>query len=81
MVRIILIALLGLVAAIVGLVFILRPEPPRLPLDRDHAPFQRVVAEREKGCLHCHGPGEKNARKPSHPLANDCFRCHSWREA
>lgn len=76
MVRIILIALLALIAIVVLAVFLLRREPPRLPLDADHT-TQRI----ESHCLSCHGMGERNARKPSHPNASDCFRCHSYKEA
>jgi len=76
MMRIILLVLLGLVAAIVLLTLLLRPEPPRLPLDRDH-----TRSKVESACLSCHGPGEKNARKPNHPNANDCFRCHTYKDA
>ena len=81
MVRVILIVLLAAVAAIAAAAFFLRPEPRPIPADRDHLLYQQVTVDREKGCLHCHGPGEKNARKPKHPLANDCFRCHTWRQA
>ena len=76
MVRGILIVFLVLIAAIVLAVLLLRPEPPPLPLDRDHTAL-RVEAH----CLTCHGPGEKNARKPTHPNARDCFRCHNYKEA
>lgn len=76
MVRIVLIALVLLVAAIVLVVLLLRPEPPRIPLDIDHTSDRR-----EPQCLTCHGHGERNARKPTHPNANDCFRCHVYKEA
>jgi len=76
MLRIALIALLIVVAIIVVATLLLRPEPPRLPLDRDH-----MESRQESHCLSCHGPGEKNPRKPNHPNANDCFRCHTYKEA
>ena len=76
MVRIILIAILALAAAIGVASYFLRPEPPRMPRDQDH-----VSTMASKQCLSCHGPGEKNPRKPTHPSANDCLRCHAWRES
>ena len=75
MVRVILIALLGLIAAVGVATYFLRPEPPRIPLDSDHGAWQNDAA-----CLNCHGPGQKNARKPTHPNANDCRRCHLFAE-
>ena len=69
--RIVLIAILALIAAIAVAAYFLRPEPPMMPRDADHLAHQT-----EKQCLTCHGPGEESPRKPTHPNANDCFRCH-----
>ena len=76
MLRIILVALILLIAIVVAAVFILRPEPPQMPRDPDH-----VSSHAPDGCLSCHGPGEKHPRKPTHPNANDCFRCHTFKGA
>jgi cytochrome c553 len=76
MVRIILIVLIALIAIIAVASYFLRPEPPRMPYDADHA-----SSHSEKECLSCHGPGQKNPRKPTHPIANDCFRCHTLKDA
>jgi hypothetical protein len=27
-------------------------------------------------CMECHGPGEENALKDSHPPKYECLRCH-----
>ena len=71
MIRVILIIILALIAAIAVAAYFLRPEPPMMPRDIDH-----VSSRTEKQCLSCHGPAEKNARNQRHPNANDCFRCH-----
>ena len=75
-IRIILIVLLALIAAVAVAAYFLRPEPPRIPRDPDH-----LASLSEVRCLSCHGPGEKNARKERHPIANDCFHCHLLKEA
>ena len=46
---------------------------PAIPADADHA---TTDAER---CLACHGPGQRSARGPNHPLNNQCFNCHERR--
>jgi hypothetical protein len=54
------------------LVVTLRRQPPDIPADADHLDAHRTAAR----CLECHGPGQKNARPPNHPLGNDCWQCH-----
>jgi hypothetical protein len=70
--RLVLIAILALIAAIAIAAYFLRPEPPMMPRDMDH-----LARQSEKQCLSCHGLGQKVPRKPTHPNANDCFRCHN----
>ena len=71
MLRVVLIALLALIAALAVATYFLKPEPPMMPRDGDH-----LAQKTEKQCLDCHGPGARSPRKPTHPNANDCFRCH-----
>jgi len=44
---------------------------PPIPADSDHS-----TAAGADQCLHCHGPGMKNARGKNHPLNDRCFSCH-----
>jgi cytochrome c553 len=74
--RLILIAILALIAALAIAAYFLRPEPPMMPRDPDH-----LARQTEKQCLACHGPGQQRPRKPTHPNANDCSRCHNMKPA
>jgi len=44
---------------------------PPIPADADHA----GVGDPAR-CLACHGPGQREARGPNHPLNDQCFGCH-----
>ena len=72
------IAIILLLAVAMVAAFVLRKEPPPIPKDHDHLESMSTP-EREKACLGCHGPAGKNKRPPTHPNANDCFRCHEFR--
>lgn len=70
------VALLGCLAALAGLVAWLavrNPQPPLVPPDRDH------VFVSDEGCLTCHGPAGSLPKTPTHPIGNDCLRCHGSR--
>ena len=51
--------------------FSFRKRPPVLPADLDH---RRSIQSTQ--CLACHGPGQRDARSPNHPLNDRCFDCH-----
>ena len=62
-------------AAVLVLVLALRnPPAPFLPVDDDH-----VVGPDLSSCIDCHDPDGAAPRGKTHPLGNDCFRCHSSR--
>ena len=68
---------LTLVAALAVLVVFLAlrgRQPPLLPTDRDHARFVDAFT-----CLRCHGPDSPHPQTPTHPLGNECLRCHGSR--
>lgn len=67
-------AALGAAALVILWLAMSNRQPPLLPADRAHAEFAGP-----EGCLTCHGPGKSRPRPPSHPVANDCMRCHGRR--
>ena len=62
----------GLMTAALVLYSMSQRRPP-IPADGDHGGVSSAVE-----CLTCHGPAEKNARGPNHPLDDKCFSCHEW---
>jgi hypothetical protein len=72
--RIGLLALIAVSAALVAYLAVRNPQPPQLPVDEAHA--SRLGAT---PCLDCHGPAGPAPRSRSHPLGQDCLRCHGTR--
>ena len=64
------IALVAL-AALVTFLAVRGRQPPILPADTDHTRFISSGA-----CLSCHGPQGGSPQPKTHPLGNDCMRCH-----
>ena len=67
---------LAIVAVVLagGMLWILatREPPPPTPGDSVHAGWRAG----EESCLTCHGVDGPNPRGKSHPLDQQCFRCH-----
>jgi cytochrome c553 len=61
-------------AALVAWLALSSRQPPLLPRDEVHAPFESASA-----CLTCHGEGGPFPRSKRHPLGEDCLRCHGRR--
>lgn len=72
--QVVLLAILVLVAALVGWLALRTRQPPLLPRDMAHASF--VGAER---CLTCHGPAGSHPQSRNHPLGRECLRCHGFK--
>ena len=62
---------LALLALLVAVLVLRNRGAPRLPRDADHVGFSGVA-----GCLDCHGSSGVSPRGRTHPVGNDCFRCH-----
>jgi hypothetical protein len=69
--KIVLLAMLAILAAFVGWLAWRTRQPPLLPRDAVHA--DAGASER---CLTCHGPDGVLPRSKNHPPGDDCFRCH-----
>lgn len=67
----VLLAVLVACGALVAVLATRTRQAPFLPADAVHAEFTSVEA-----CLSCHGPDAVAPRSKSHPLGNDCLRCH-----
>jgi len=66
-------AVLVLLAVLVGWLATRTRKPPWIPPDADHV----GVALSE--CASCHGPDGVYFRGRNHPLGSDCTRCHAVR--
>ncbi len=69
--QIVFLAIVLLLAAFIGALALRNRQPPVLPADRSHA----VLSELE-ACRACHGSDGPAPRPDTHPVGNDCLRCH-----
>ena len=70
----VLLAGIGIAAALVVVLTLRTRRPPFVPHDADHDTAASVET-----CLACHGPGAPAPRSPNHPVGRDCLRCHGVR--
>lgn len=60
------------VLAVLGFLFLISGERAhRIPDDEYHTVF-----DNNEVCTPCHGPGQPQARKSTHPPKDDCIKCH-----
>ena len=67
----ILLSLLALLLLLAGVLALRNPQPPVLPADETHARFGGA-----EGCLECHATDGPAPQSRTHPVGNDCMRCH-----
>jgi hypothetical protein len=67
-------AAIGAAAAFIAWLALSNRQPPMLPRDDAHATVTDTG-----DCLKCHGADAAVPRSRSHPLGNECFRCHGSR--
>lgn len=70
----ILLSALAALAIIVILLALRNRQAPFLPADAEHARWESA-----ESCLACHGPGGAMPQSRTHPLGQDCLRCHGSR--
>jgi hypothetical protein len=72
--QIILAVLLAVIAGLVLVLALRNPAAPFLPADDDHSGRPETAV-----CMDCHGPDSPLPRSKTHPLGDDCYRCHARR--